>query len=1276
MENALGDEYQIECLDYFSPSKRRFYKAAPNHLNIAEGILTDLGRICDDLSKDEIVFIAHSNGGIVVKKILDQINLRELNHNITKICFLDVPHNGSMLAFGGRFINPLNKHLRALRSNSDSLSEINLRWIKQGYESSISILNLIAGIDDIVPRASSQSHYPDSITIPNVNHSKIAKPDNTSSHVFKLVFEFLKAPPKIAKYEMGASRRYRKWRKIDRHHNLAYIEDEERTRAFESLVSVMSSNKPFVRLTGLSGLGKSRLIVEYIDKLGFPEDSVIIYNASVDEVGVFNAIERLIDDEVEAFVVVENCPVSLHDSIAKIIPDSLNCKLITVDFYHDKVPGTPHIMLEPLASEKIETLLRQRLSKVEDRVINRLKTFVEGFPLLADMLVGNYEETNALSSEFTERDLVEKLINADSKLTAKQRELLKVMSLFDVFMCETGINGEVNRDRNLILEVADANLIDFETVITRYSERNLINVVGRFARVTPKPLAINLAIQWWRDSLLDRQSFLVQNIPESMIDSFCKQITFLDKSENVQNFVETFCERTSPFGQAELLLSKQGSRLFRALVEVNPVVTSNLLHRVLNELSNDALLAIEGDVRRNLVWALEMLVFHDVCFDEAAWCLFLLARNENESYSNNSRGQFSQIFRVQLAGTEANFEKRLRFLGKALELNDSQSDSVIVAACKSAISSYGGSRAIGAEHQGTKPALQEWVPRKWDQVYDYWKSIFEFLVTILNRGELAESVKDVIGNELRSLVRHEDFLGTLDIQFKSIIEATNKYWYTASQSIRNVYLYDSEGLTEYQLNVLSSWDELLSPDLGDLKEQLILLVLNPSRDYEEGEDGRHIDAAAEDAKDLAARYQNKIDEVVGKFDVIFEHKEQKQSVVFGRELVLLSPDYKQLITAALDYLEENDNSDARFFYGLASGLARRSQKQWKELLKSLSKNSALVKFYPDVLTLGEFSISDLNDLIVLIKTGMIGESAAFSLTYGSVTAHLSETEIAHFCDALSEINENAKWAALSNAFMYFYGNKDIDFSILVPTLSNLVLSVSFDKSIKPNGIRTFQWYESVKKLVDSEGVQFAQRLCKYLLSQVSSSEVDYSDLWDYLSKSFLHAFQLYGDKVWPVITELDDIGNNIQTYRLGEICGSGKSYKGTDKSVFDYVSHALVIDWCKRRSENLIFVARSISLIVEGENEGIRKVNPLAVSLISNFSHSTDFLNELVANFNSRSWTGSLIPYLESDKAVIKELLNDNRQVVVDWAIDFVKGIDRDIEHEKKREGEESLLRG
>lgn len=1271
IRSEYGEEYVVDCLDYPSPNKFKVWQHAPNHLNIAEGFITDLRNKCDNLKADEIVLVAHSNGGIVVKKLIQQLELHSIKHNITKICFLDVPHTGSGWASFGNIINPLNKHIGALKNNSDSLSEINFRWIKEEHESRIRILNLIAAVDDVVSRSSSSSHYQDTITIPNVNHAGIAKPSKKSDNVVTELLRFIQSSANLEPYITLASRTYRNWRKIDRSHKLEYVEDDQRASAFSGLESAIDSDKPLVRLTGLSGLGKSRLIVEYIDKHEIPDDFILIYNASINHESLIEKLIQAYDCQLDALVVIENCSVSLHDQIARIFTNPHNLKIITVDFYHDKVQSSAHIKLQQLSVEKIEELISQLLPNASQDYIKRLSKFIEGFPLLVDMLISNFRDSGELSAEFSESDLVEKLINGDGLLSDRQRELLRVMSLFDSFKCEKSSNEENNDQKLLIIKISDSTVIDFDSVITKYREKELINVTGRFARVVPKPLAINLAMEWWKHSLIERQRELIKSIPEELIESFCNQITFLDSSVNVQDFVKNFCEGNSPFAQAELLLSRQGSRLFRALVEVNSQVTNDLLYRILNRLTDDEIINIDSDVRRNLVWALEMLVFHRLCFEKASWCLFRLAQFENESYSNNSLGQFSQLFRWQLSGTEADFSQRLEIIKNVLALNIESADVVVIEAVKTAIDTHGGTRTIGAEFQGTKPELKEWRPQTFPEIYNYWQSLLDILLEIIRRGRLIEQVKDVFGHEIRGLIRYK-IPEQLDAFIKEVIKLSGKYWPSAAQSITHALHYDAKSIEAEQLEYLKSWAKLLSPDKDNLEEKLKLIVLNPSRDDVKGEDGHYIDMAAEDAKKLAEEFKNSFAELYQYFELLMTFPEQKKSWVFAKHLVLEIDNIEGLLNEVIDYLRNHNGVNTRFLSGLLFGLNIKAPIKWKAVIELIGSDEKLIEYYPDSITTGNFEVFHLDTFIELIRKGKLPSHAASMLVYGRATEHLTEKEISRFCMSLSEIDPTAAWVALHNINMYMHGRKDIDFGTLTPVLVHLVLNASFKKEDKTRHSDSYHWLKSAQKLLKTEGEEFALKLCHHLIDQVCNNNVDYSDLWDYLGKAFYTAFELHGNFLWPKLADKFIDVSGIKQYLLIDLLGSGKSYKKRDNSIFDILDQNIVIEWCQDEVA-LILVGRAISMFISIDDNRI--INPLIVNLISEYGDNKSFVSEISANFSSRSWSGSLVPYLEADKELIQPLMEHKNIKVKIWASNFVDNISNQIEHEIKQDAEENMLR-
>lgn len=1271
-------EHTVIEYGYTSPNfLKQFYLPAPTILNIANGLLTDINARCD-IRNDEIILVGHSMGGLVIRRLLLRLNTKGIKHNISKVCFFDVPHDGSGLANIGKYIAFNNRHLKALVNNSSELDDLHEQWVDKKLDAHLNILSIIDANETVVSAMSSKSifrHHPIE-TINGVNHSSIVKPTSETDTVVLLLKSFIKNSPSVGKLDLDAAKPINEWLKYDeRKHELIYEEDEAREKAFQALSEALSSESSIVRLTGLSGLGKSRLLIEYKNRNKLKDTEFLILNGSENGNKVKNSIKEVAEIDMSGFIVIDNCPVDIHNYAANaFVANNSRLKLITTYFYHEEekqLVDSIRIKLEPLEAQQISNIIDDRLPELNKSARKQLEKFIEGFPLLAQMATHELRKEGRFNAIFNELDLVEKLINGDGSLSPGARELLKVFSLFDYFIFQKNSADKVNSDADFLVKIAGADQITFENTVMTFNQKELINCNGRFARVVPKPLALNLAMQWWHTSLFDRQSNLINGLPESLVESFCKQITSLDQSINVQDFVKNFCEGESPFGQAELLLSKQGSRLFRALVEVNPQVTSDLLYRILNRLSDIDIKNINGDVRRNLVWSLEMLVFHSVCFDKAAWCLFKLAQFENESYGNNATGQFSQLFRWQLSGTEASFTQRLAILNRTLSLECESADIVILEAIKAAISTHGGTRTVGAEFQGTKPELKEWVPKLWQEIYDYWQSLFDILLELIKRGQLVEQVKDAFGHSIRGLISYEQF-SQLDQFIRDVIASSDKYWPAAAQSIAHALQYDLEGKDDRKLEILHSWDVLLSPDDNNLEEKLKLLVLNPSREFEIDEDGHYEDKAAESAKLLSIELKNSHAEIISYLDLLMTFPSQKQSWIFAKHLVLESDDVEDLLTAILGYLRKNSRVDTRFLSGLLTGLYSKSPHKWLEVIDLICSDERLVEYYPDSLRTGSFELSHLNDFIRLIKANKLPSNTASMLAYGKGTEHLTEDEIAQFCMSLSEIDPTAVWVALDNLDMYAHGRQDIDFKILTPVLAHLVLNVSFKKEHKTRHSDSYHWLKSVEKLLKTQNEEFALKLCLRLIDQVGNNDVDYSDLWDYLGEGFYKAFEIHGDFLWPKVANKFIDGHVMKPHRLIELLGSGKSYKKRDNSIFEIIDPDIIIDWCQDEVA-LLIVGRAISMFISNDDK--REINPLMIRMLSEFADNKAFVSEVSANFNSRSWCGSLVPYLEADKALISPLQENSNTKVSLWATSFIENIDSQIQLEMKNDAEENMLR-
>jgi len=454
-------EHQVIEYGYTSPNFiTQFFKSAPTILNIANGLLTDIKARCD-LANDEIILVGHSMGGLVIKRLLVRLSKLGTKHNIKKVCFFDVPHGGSGLANIGKFIAFNNRHMKSLVNNSSDLDALDEDWVDKKLSEQLNILSIIDANETVVSSVSSKSlfRYHPIETINGVDHSSIVKPNSKDDIQVILLKSFIKNSPSVGKFNLDAAKPIKEWLKYDeRKHELSYEEDEPRKIAFSALSEAIDSDACFIRLTGLSGLGKSRLLIEYKNRNNIKDNDFIVFSGSENIHRVQESIKTAAENGAIGFIIIDNCSVELHNYATNAIEvNNSPLKLITTYFYHEenkKLTNSIRIKLEKLGAEQITNIIESRLPDLDPSSKKQLEKFIEGFPLLAQMTIKELQQEGRVTTKFDESNLVEKLINGDGSLSDQARELLKVFSLFDYFRFQKGSRDDINEDAEFLKRIA------------------------------------------------------------------------------------------------------------------------------------------------------------------------------------------------------------------------------------------------------------------------------------------------------------------------------------------------------------------------------------------------------------------------------------------------------------------------------------------------------------------------------------------------------------------------------------------------------------------------------------------------------------------------------------------------------------------------------------------------------------------------------------------------------------------------------------------------------
>ncbi|KKJ01461.1 hypothetical protein [Prochlorothrix hollandica] len=1061
---------------------------------------------------------------------------------------------------------------------------------------------------------------------------------------------------------------YNLWKEDPALELLPFSHVKSRENFIDSLRDKLLKPQSCCRVVGLSGLGKTRLAFE-IFRANDTIKSLLVYV----DANHIPKIDALVADWISlgyrSILVVDNCDYQLHNSLVQEVSrNTSKISLLSLDYdFQEVLRQTFMIKLNPMTDDEITDLLKPKYaSNLPD--LDRITSFAQGFPQIAVLLAQSRLDQDPRTGELTEDDLANKLLwSRNQPENTDFLKILQVSSLFDSF----GVEAEAEDQLTYIAQVSGFDSDKVYECIQIFAERGIIDRRGRLAQVVPKPLAIRLAGQWWRSTRQQKQKDLISEMPPSMVESFCRQVEKMNFHSDVKSLTQELCGYQSPFGQAEVILSKQGSRLFRSFIVVNPESTSATLSRILEEMNLDQLLQIDPDVRRNLVWGLERLCFHAEFFTPSAWCLLKLAAAENEVWTNNATGIFIQLFRVFLSGTEATPDTRIQLLKQALNLNQKEVDLVIIKALHNAISTEGSTRTCGSEYQGIGAPLQEWKPQIWQDVFDYWQTCFDLLISMFHReNDLKLEILDCIGDSIRGLVKIGR-IDTLDSVIKQVVELNGYYWPSARNNIKSTLRYDADSLPEESIQALYKWLDILSLKDVELEDKLRAIVSNPYWESIQDDQNNYINVAANNAQQLASELTSNLESLLPLLHLLL-HGQQNQAYTFGRQIILeLENESIGLFTmTALQSFTQIENANSSLILGIYRGLYEKSTDIWQEYLNILIETEDLVALYPQCLCQGSINKNNLDQLIDLIHNNSLPLESLNILGYGSVVKNINAEVFQEFCLQLFEINTQASWLILKLMFAYCYQD-DLALKSMYESVKMIVTSVPLHDQQIRNLLDFHEWDYLTKELLKTSDQELVDRIADQLIDACKYG-MNYSYLWDYFKPLLLMLMRDYGSILWPKFNLEIAKREGSQAYWLQDLFKREMGLATQMPSILSALPVEDVISWCHQHPDLAPYFTANCIDVYENK-DGSVEASDLCVALLKDFGKDDKVLAALSSNMISRGWVGSLVPYLETDKKFLTPLLNHDISNVRRWAKDQISYIEDQIKRESNLDEEQSL---
>jgi hypothetical protein len=589
-----------------------------------------------------------------------------------------------------------------------------------------------------------------------------------------------------------------------------------------------------VRLVGLSGVGKTRLVEALFDpSLGANalDPSLAIYTDIADgpDPQPRGLASDLVASGTQAVLIVDNCPPEIHKQLSEIARASgKTISVITVeyDIREDQPEGTDVFALETSSTELIEKLARARFPDVSQVDARTIAQFSGGNARIALALASTVKKSETLSS-LTNTELFTRLFQQRHEHDAGLLQIAEACSLVYSFQGEllTGGEAELPVLGGLICKTAQ----EVFTAASELKRRDLLQQRGSWRAILPHAIANNLAAR------------ALQNIPGSVIEtsgmysssrllrSFSRRLGYLNSSKEAQTIVRGWL---GPGGMlADILkLNELGRAVFTNVAPVLPEATLGALEAVFGNADKEALLSGGNHIR--LVHA---LAYEPQLFERAVTLLCKFAEVLDEgNVEREAVRAFTSLFYIVGSGTHAPLSMRLKVLDKLL-----RSDKPV----ERQLSLKGLDAVMKTDHFtpyspfefGARSRDYGSHPKNSGEIGQWFEEVLTFAEPFaLWNSPVAAAVRKSIARKFRGLWTHVSRYDALERMAKAV--AGTEFWRDGWVATRQTLQYDGSALKDDVLRRLTAVEAFLRPkDLVNSVRGMVLGERGGSLDLDDFE---------------------------------------------------------------------------------------------------------------------------------------------------------------------------------------------------------------------------------------------------------------------------------------------------------------------------------------------------------------------------------------------------------------------------------------------------------